>query len=364
MKLVNPFCAIRMIIFMMLFLLIALIAAPQRIYAAERSDMEGSINGDEELSDRGSGSLGEKSRGLPRLKYRLLLEECGFLAGIKFEGAVYPVKIQRIPEQLRKKSGKGAVLVLARTRHAKHLLYVLVPQEIQSRVRGLVKSKGRLGFIYTPMEMYDGLPVVKLLEDLGAPPRKGVSFKTGIARFFPAEKGSTWRIHVGEDVRILEYEILETGSGYAKGVKRELVPPEMSPTRTSKITISYENKRITVTEEGEDSLGASFTTTDIALHMPLEIGTKWTVSGGPAEQTREIVAVHETVTVGNREYKDVIVVREDSTVGSGESGYFGVSYFFYAADVGFIGCKIHFADSRESIKPYGQIEEWFLKRSD
>lgn len=361
MKLVNPLCAIRTIIFMMLFLLIAI---PQRISAAERSDTDGTITGDEEISDRGSGSPGEKSRGLPRLKYRLLLEECGFLAGIKFEGAVHPVKIQRIPEQLRKKSGKGAVLVLARTRHSKHLLYVLVPPDVQSRVRGIVKSKGRLSFIYTPMEIYAGLPVVKLLEDLGAPPRKGVSFKTGIARFFPAEKGSTWRIHVGEDVRILEYEIIETGNGYAKGVKREIIPPEMTLTRTSNITISYENKKITVTEQGEDSLGASFTTTDVALHMPLEIGTKWSISGGPAEQTREIVAVRDTVAVGNREYKDVIVVREESAVGSGESGYFGVSYYFYAADVGFIGCKIHFADSRENIKPYGQIEEWFLKRSD
>ncbi len=361
MKLVNPRRTIRTIIFMTLVLACVF---PGRLPAAERSDASGTITGDKELSDRTSGSPPAEGRGLPRLKYRLLLEEYEFLAGVKFEGAVYPVRVQKIPASLRKISGKRAILALARTGHAKHSLYIVVPPEIQPHVRALVKSKGKLSFVYTPMGAYGGLPVVRLLEDLGAPPAQEASFKTGIARFFPAGKGSRWKINVGENVRILEYEILETGKGYAKGVKREIVPPNTESIRTSNITISYDNKRISLTEEGTDALGSPYTTTEVVLQTPLEIGAKWSVPGGSAEQTKEIIAVRDTVTVGQREYKNVIITREESTVAGGGSSYSGVTYNFYAADVGFIGCKIHFADSRENIKPHGEIEEWFLQRSE
>ncbi len=361
MKLVNPCRTIRTIIFMMLVLACVF---PAQIPAAEQSDESANIIGDEELSDRTSSSPPAESRGLPRLKYRLLLEEHEFLAGVKFEGAVYPVRVQKIPASLRKISGRRAMLALARTRHAKYSLYIIVPPEIQPHVRSLVKSKGKLSFIYTPTGVYGGLPVVKLLEDFGAPPAQEASFKTGIARFFPVEKGSRWKINVGENVRILEYEILETGKGYAKGVKREIVPPNTESTRTSNITISYDNKKISLTEEGTDALGSPYKIIEAVLQMPLEIGSKWSVPGGSAEQAKEIVAVHDTVSVGQKEYKDVIVTREESTVAGGGSSYFGVTYNFYAADVGFIGCKIHFADSRENIKPYGEIEEWFLQRSE
>lgn len=361
MKLVNPRRTIRTIIFMMLVLSCVF---PARLPAAERSDANGNIIGDEKLSDRTSSSPPAESRGLQRLKYQLLLEEHEFLAGVKFEGAVYPVRVQKIPASLRKISGKRAMIALAKTGHAKHSLYIIISPENQPHVRALVKSKGKLSFIYTPMGVYGGLPVVKLLEDLGAPPAQEASFKTGIARFFPVEKGSRWKINVGENVRILEYEILETGRGYAKGVKREIVPPNTESTRTSSITISYDNKSIVMKEEGTDALGSPYTITETVLQMPLEIGAKWSIQGGSAEQTKEIIAVHDTVSVGQREYKKVIVTREESTVAGGESSYSGVTYNFYAADVGFIGCKIHFADSRENIKPYGEIEEWFLQRSE
>jgi hypothetical protein len=302
---------------------------------------------------------------IPRLSYKMLREDPEFLAGEKFKGIVLPAHAVKMPRSLTSSVAGKSVLFMARTSKGNHPVYVIVPAEGRKEVERLVKPKKRLFLVYTPVTAYKGVPVIHLLENIGAEAVEAMTVKTGIAKYYPAPAGLAWRMVVGRNVRILEYEILEQKRNYAKGVKREIMPGRQDPVRTTEIHIYYEKDRVKVVEEGIDALGASFKQSDVVIKTPLKVGASWTVSMSGEERKREIAGVGESVIAGSREYKDVLVVREEAVTGTPDgSSYFSVTYYFFGAGVGFIGCKIDAADVRENLKPPDQIEEWFIQRAD
>jgi hypothetical protein len=302
---------------------------------------------------------------IPRLSYMILNEDPDFLAGEKFKGILLPAYSVKMPRSLSSRVPAKSVLFMARTSKGNHPVYVIVPAEGRKEVERLIKPRKRLFLVYTPITVHKGIPAVRLLENIGAEAAETMTVKTGIAKYYPAPAGLSWRMVVGRNVRVLEYEILEQKRNYAKGVKREIVPGRQDPVRTTEIHIYYEKDRVKVVEEGVDALGASFKQSDVVVKTPLTVGASWTVSMSGEERKREIVGVGESVIAGSREYKDVLVVREEAVTGTPEgTSYFSVTYYFFGAGVGFIGCKIDAADVRENLKPPGEIEEWFIQRTD
>jgi hypothetical protein len=262
---------------------------------------------------------------------------------------------------------KGETVMIARSASGKNSMYIIVAEERKKQVNRIIAAKKRMFFVYTPVSAIGDMPVVRLVDELSAGPADGKETavaKTEMFKYFPAVKGSKWTLEVGNRLRLLEYEILETKKNYAKGTKTESAPNAPGPGKLSDFYIYYTRDSITTVEEGYTGTGTRFKQTDIVLKAPLAPGTSWTVKLDDEERRREIVGVHDTVTVGVREYRDVVVVREEAQVSSGDSSYFAVTYYFYAADAGLVGCRIDSADNRENLKNYNELEEWFIQRTE
>ncbi len=301
---------------------------------------------------------------LPRVSFKLLIEDSEFLKGEKFKGILYPRKFTRAPWALVPVVGKNKNILIACSRSGKNSMYVIVPETVKKRITRLIKARGRMYFIYTPVSTLGNMPVVQMIDEVTAEPAADTLIPSELSRYYPAIKGSKWTIEVGRRVRIIEYEILEIKKNYAKGTKREIIPGKTGSEKINDFYIYYDRDKITTVEEGFNSAGVPYKQSDVILKTPLSIGTRWSVKTDNEERKREIAGVHDTVTVGVREFKDVAVVREDSSVQSEGGGYFAVTYYFYALDVGFIGCKIDSADQIENLKQYNQIDDWFIQRSE
>lgn len=309
----------------------------------------------------------------PRVPYRILKADYEFLKDERFRGIVFPERIINVPPVLSKFSEKGSQIVIAGTNEKKYTIYVIIPKNKIKRVVEFIAKKKPLYFLYTPVALYKDVPVVKLIDgkgekkqvqDLKVKKTEPTSFKTGFFKYFPAETGSKWSIIVGKNLRVLEYEITETASNYVKGVKREVVPGKDNSEKTSEYFIYYDKNKISTVEKGLDAAGNKFSKQELILQFPVTIGAKWNVGQDEMGATREVIG-NENITVGDREYKDVVIVRDYvESKGQGAESFFAVTYHFYGADIGYLGCKIDTAFAKDGLREYNQIDEWFMQRSE
>ncbi|HSV96553.1 MAG TPA: hypothetical protein VLM75_06410 [Spirochaetota bacterium] len=305
---------------------------------------------------------------LPRLTYRMLQNDHDFLKGEKFQGAIYPVKILKMPAGLGKTAGADMRLVRATIANRKHSLYVIIPKNAAIRVSELARKKKVLSLVYTPVGVYGGLPLIKLIEESDDDPAGSISadfFKTGIAQYFPAPKDARWTIAVGKDIRLLEYEVSEILKGKARGIRRESIPGRPDSEKMTPFIVEYSANSITVSVEARDGMERPVLKSDVLIRGPLKNGTRWISAADGVERQREIISTNETVMAGEVEYRDLLVVKELSKLSSGgDSTYIAVTYYFYAPKVGFIGCKIDSAESANSIRSHAEISDWFMRRID
>lgn len=303
---------------------------------------------------------------LPRLTYRMLLNDHDFLKGEKFYGTLYPIRVSDVPSALRRKAGADTRLLKASITSRKHALYVIIPKSGAGRVSEFAKKKKQLSIVYTPLGVHAGLPLISLIEEIGAESGERIStdfFATGIARYYPAPKGARWTIAVGRNVRLLEYEISASEKGKVSGIRRESVPGRPESEKITPFRVDYTGNSIAVAVESRDANGQASFKSDVLVKGPLKKGVRWISSADGVERQREILSTNDTVVIGEIEYRDVLVVREDSRLSAGDdSTYVAVTYYFYAPGVGFIGCKIDSAESPDSIRPHGEIHEWFMSR--
>lgn len=303
---------------------------------------------------------------IPRATYRILAEDYEFLRDERFKGVVCPDKIMQLPKSLATHAHDDYKLLKAKTVARKNIIYVIIPENVVTRVREAIKMKRKFYIVYTPVDIYGGFPVVKFVEEIeGESTRAETPEKLeGIWRFYPAQKGDAWSIVIGRNVRIIEYEINDVSKNFAKGIQRTRVPGRPDLDKTADFSIFYDKKQITTIEEGFNGRNAPYKKTDIILQEPLKPGTIWKVRVGNEDRERKIIAVNETVTIGIREYTNVIVVKEDaSAAGDGGAGFYAATYYFYSADVGFIGCKIDSSFSKDGLRNFNQIDDWFMQRS-
>jgi hypothetical protein len=324
--------------------------------------------GKDDRSNRGRNTVVSKHAEFPRLTYRMLQNDYDFLKGEKFTGTIYPAKILPMPAGLRKKAGADTRLVRAAVASGKHALYVIIPKSAADRVSELARKKKVLSMVYTPVGAYGGLPLIRLVEEYGDDTARSIPkdfFTTGIAQYYPAQKDARWTIAIGKNVRLLEYEVSETMKGKARGVRRESIPGRPDSEKMTPFVVEYAANSITVSVETRDGTEQPLLKSDVLIKGPLQNGNRWTSVSDGIERQREIISTNETVMPGGIEYRDVLVVREESKLSAGDnSDYFAVTYYFYAPKIGFIGCKIDSAESANSIRPHTEISEWFMHRID
>ncbi len=304
----------------------------------------------------------------PRLTYRMLRNDHDFLKNEKFMGTIYPLKIIKMPASLKKIAGADTRLVKAAISSRKHSLYVIIPQNGASRVSELARKKKAISLVYTPIGVYGNLPLIRLIEEIATDSEDAITtdfFARGIARYYPAPKGDRWKITIGKNVRLLEYEVVESLGGRARGIRRESVPANPGSEKRTPFMVEYSENSVTVSIETLDEMGQPVLKGDVLIRGPLKKGTRWISTADGLERQREIISTNETVVIDGIEYRDAVVVKEESNLSAGDdSTYTAVTYYFYAPKIGFIGCKIDSAESAGYIRPHEEIPDWFMRRTE
>ena len=304
----------------------------------------------------------------PRLTYRMLLNDGDFLKGEKFTGVVHPREILKPVAKLRRISGKDMRVVKALTTSGKNALYVIVPAASLPRISKLIKKNKSLDLVYTPAGLYAGLPLIKLVGEERGGDEAGESlpdFGAGIASYYPGEKGRRWTIVIGDRLRLLEFEITDVRPGISRGLRHESVPgrPDLDVSNPFMIEYAKNSVSVSIGAPGDD--GQAAMKGDLLIKGPVAVGTRWTSTSGGVLRQREIVATNIIVSTGSSEYNNAIVIKEVSDVTAGDNlRYIAVTYYFYAAGFGFVGCKIDSAETPEGIRSYEDIDEWFMRRAD
>lgn len=304
----------------------------------------------------------------PRLTYRMLLNDSDFLKGERFSGVIYPRVIVKSVPAVRRITGPGMRMVKAVITSRKYALYLILPDDSVPRVSSLIRSKKSLHLVYSPVGLYAGLPVIRLIRDAGAEDEKGIPkdyFSTGIARYYPANPGAKWTIAIGKNVRLLEYEITEARPGRASGLRRESVPGRPDLDKSTPFMVEYTKDSVTVSVETRDDAGRATMKGDLLIKGPVARGTRWISAPEGVERRREIIATDATISTDAAEYRSAVVVKEETRVKAGDDlQYVAVTYYYYAPGVGFLGCKIDSAETPEGIRPYEEISDWFMQRID
>ena len=304
----------------------------------------------------------------PRLTYRMLLNDGEFLKGEKFTGVIYPREIMKSVPAVRRITGPGMRMVKAVTTGRKYALYVVIPEGSVPRISSLIGKNKPFPLVYSPVGLYAGLPVIKLIRDPGAEDEKSVAkdyFSTGIASYYPGNPGAKWTIAIGKNVRLLEYEITEARPGISIGLRQESVPGRPDLDKRTPFMIEYTKNSVMVSMETRDETGQAAMKGDILIKGPIVSGTRWVSVVDGIERRREITSTDAAVTTDTAEYRSVMVVKEESSVKTGDGvQYIAVTYYFYAPGVGFLGCKIDSAETPEGIRPYEEISDWFMQRVD
>ncbi len=302
---------------------------------------------------------------LPMVLYSMLMEDSAFLKGEKFKGSLIGGKIIGIPASLRSKTGKNDRLLLAYTRLNGSRVYIIIPREKISYFSKKIRKKEKIYFSFIPVGIYYQAPLVSFLDSYGDEESVKKVISGGIAEYYPVREGDQWSIIIGTNLKQIKYTITEVKGNTAKGTVRESIPGSPESEKPGELVVAFSADTVTVLESGTDAAGLQFKSSDVILKGPLKIGTRWTVSRDDQDKKREIIALNTSVVIGEKQYENVLVVREDSIVKSSDQQiYYAAAYYFYSRGIGFIGCKITAANSTDTIKNYDTIEDWFIKRSD
>lgn len=112
----------------------------------------------------------EKYKNLPRATYKLLVNDYRTLKGELFKGSLYPKRYYPIPSRLRSLAGRDKQMILVTTRSGKYKLFLLVPTNMNSKFKGMIRQGKRLNFVYSPVDIYvtrrGRYPVLKYIDDI------------------------------------------------------------------------------------------------------------------------------------------------------------------------------------------------------
>ncbi|TAL33745.1 MAG: hypothetical protein EPN93_13335 [Spirochaetes bacterium] len=310
-------------------------------------------------------------KNFPRATYRTLLNDYEFLAGEKFYGAVHAEKFTVLPTWFFGPHDARPQVLFAYTRNQKYPLFIILNEGFSRGVADALETREVLHLIYTPAGVYKDIPVVRLLNEYHTPgPRReekatpSVSTLPEIMKYYPVKPGMKWTVTIGNNVRMMDYEITNVETQWAIGTKRETVPSNPALGKQGTFTIQFDEGRISSVEEFPDASGMPVKKRETILQGPLKAGTRWEIIVDQEKRQREIVGINDTVSVNGKEYKDVIVVREEAQNPDPGINFFAITYLFYAKDTGFIGCKVDTSDSRDKLRTYTKIDEWYMVRSD
>ncbi len=311
-------------------------------------------------------------RNFPRATYRALKNDYEFLMGERFYGAVHPDRFVDLPAYFFGPHEARSRVILAYTKNQKYPIYLIIGAGISESAAEALGMHGLMHVVYTPVGVFNEFPVVRVLNEYhaGAAPRSGEKTSTfttvlpEIMKYYPLKPGMKWTVKIGSSVRIIDYEIGEVESQWARGVKRETVPNNPSLGKQIGLTIQYDENSIKSIEEFTDASGASVKKRETILQGPLKAGTRWEIVVDQEKRLREIVGINDTVNANGKDYRDVIVVREETLGADTGINFYAITYLFYAKDTGFIGCKVDSADSKDKLRTYTRIDEWYMLRSE
>lgn len=112
----------------------------------------------------------ESYRMLPRATYGQLIKDYASLKGEMFRGRLYPKKIYKVPASIEELAQKGDKLVLLSTKSGKNFIYLLTSEEALIKLKGKIKAKKDIDFVYTPVgaiQTKDGKsPVIKFVDEV------------------------------------------------------------------------------------------------------------------------------------------------------------------------------------------------------
>jgi hypothetical protein len=112
----------------------------------------------------------EKYKNLPRATYKLLVNDYRTLKGELFKGSLYPKRYYPIPARLRSLAGRDKQMLLVTTRSGKYKLFLLVPKNMNSKFKGMIRQGKKLNFVYSPVDIYvtrrGRYPVLKYVDDI------------------------------------------------------------------------------------------------------------------------------------------------------------------------------------------------------
>lgn len=112
----------------------------------------------------------KKYTNLPRATFKLLINDYRSLKGELFIGSLYPKRYFKMPRRLRAYAAGGKKLVLVSTRSGKYKIFLFVPESMTEKLQGIIKSQGKLNFVYTPVDVYvtarEKYPVLEFVDEI------------------------------------------------------------------------------------------------------------------------------------------------------------------------------------------------------
>ncbi|GEM_PF-481466 len=126
--------------------------------------------GDKLSADKESQASIEKYKNLPRATFKLLVNDYRTLKGELFKGSLYPKRYYPIPVRLRSLAGRDKQMLLVTTRSGRYKLFLLVPKNMNSKFKGMIRQGKRFNFVYSPVDIYvtrrGRYPVLKYVDDI------------------------------------------------------------------------------------------------------------------------------------------------------------------------------------------------------